>query len=189
MTRAAYRDKDLVVNILANSFADNLSVNYIIKQDSNKLQRIKGLMAYSFEICHLYGDVFLTDDRKGCALIVFPDKKKTAVKSILLDVKLIFKCMGLLNIKKAMRREAMIKNNHPEGPMYYLWFIGVDATAQNKGIGSKLLEYVINQGISQNRKICLETSTLKNIPWYQKFGFEIYKELDFGYKLYCMKKE
>jgi hypothetical protein len=39
MIRADYNDKDRVVNIIANSFADIKSVNYIIKQDkkSSKL--------------------------------------------------------------------------------------------------------------------------------------------------------
>ena len=36
MIRADYNDKERVVNILANSFADNKSVNYIIKQDKKK---------------------------------------------------------------------------------------------------------------------------------------------------------
>ena len=146
-------------------------------------------MEYSFDYCRLFGDVFLTEDRNGCALIIKPDEKKTSLKSILLDVKLALEVVGIGNVKKAMAREAAIKKIHPEGKLYYLWFIGVDPSEQNKGIGSKLLGELINKAKVQNRTICLETSTLKNIPWYEKFGFTIYKELDFGYKLYCMKRE
>ena len=47
----------------------------------------------------------VSHDKSGCALIVLPDKKKTSLKSILLDIKLIFSCMGLSNVKKAMDRE------------------------------------------------------------------------------------
>ena len=137
----------------------------------------------------MFGHVFLSDDKNGCALILLPDKKKTTFKSILLDAKLAISAIGLSNIKKAMSREAAINKIHPEGQIYYLWFIGVDPAAQNKGIGSKLLNAIIQEGLSQKRTICLETSTLKNIPWYEKHGFETYHEMDFGYKLYCMKKE
>ena len=83
-------------------------------------------------------------------------------------------CLGLSNINKAMKRETKIKQVHPNGLLYYLWFIGVDLSNQNKGIGSKLLQDVISEGQKQNRTICLETSTLKNVPWYEKFGFSIY---------------
>ena len=189
MTRVNHSDKELVVRILINSFDDNKSVNHIIKQDSKRAKRIRMLMEYSYDVCNLFGDVFLSDDKKGCALIILPDKRKTTIKSILLDAKLAISCMGLSNTIKAMDREAKIKSIHPEGLLYYLWFIGVSLANQNAGIGSRLLNEIIIEGRKQNRTICLETSTLKNLPLYEKHGFTIYKEFDFGYKLYCLKRE
>jgi ribosomal protein S18 acetylase RimI-like enzyme len=186
--RAKHSDKQLVVDILANSFADNKSVNYIIKQDKKEQQRVRSLMSYSFEVCMLYGDVFLSDDRTGCALIILPDKKKSNLKTTLLDLRLVFSATGLGNVNKAMSRESRIKAEHPKNLLYYLWFIGVDEAQQGKGVGSKLLQEIIQQGQSLQRTICLETSTLKNLPWYQKHGFEIYKEMDFGYPLYFLKR-
>lgn len=189
MIRAEYSDKKLIAEILAKSFNENKSVNYIVKQDGKREQRLRSLMEYSFEICYLFGDVFLTDDKKGCALIVLPDKKKTTPKSVLLDLKLIFSCIGLSNINKALSREGKIKNLQPKELLYYLWFIGVDPAEQHKGIGSTLLAEVIKEGKSKQRTICLETSTLSNIPWYEKFGFKIYNELDLGYQLFFLKRE
>lgn len=189
MIRAEYKDKDLVTGILASSFRDNKSVNYIIKQDYKRDQRLKSLIEYSFDVCYLFGDVFLSDDKKGCALVALPDKKKTTVKSVLLDIKLIVSCVGFQNVKKTIDREAKIKKLQPKELLYYLWFIGVGCADQNKGIGSTLLEEVINEGLLKKRTVCLETSTLKNIPWYEKFGFKIYNELDLGYKLFFLKKE
>ena len=188
MIRAGIEDKNRIVNILSNAFDDNKSVNYIIQQDAKRKQRIRNLMAYSFDLCHSFGDVFMSDDKKGCALILLPDKKKTTLRSILLDTKLAVSAIGLANIKKAMEREAAINKIHPDGIIYYLWFIGVDPTDQGNGVGSKLLESVIQEGLSQKRTICLETSSIKNLPWYEKHGFKTYLDLDFGYKLYCMKR-
>lgn len=187
MIRAVYTDKKQVVNILTNSFADNKSVNYIIKQDKRKLQRLKALMEYSFDICYRHGDIFLSDNRQGCALILIPERRQTTLQSILLDIKLVITTIGFGNISKAIKRESRIKAIHPKGSIYYLWFIGVNTDVRNKGIGSSLLREVIQEGQNKGRTICLETSTLKNIPWYEKHGFNIYKELDFGYTLYCMK--
>jgi hypothetical protein len=189
MIKADINEKELIVNILAQSFGDNKSVSYIVKQDKKRSERLKKLMEYSFDICHLFGDVFLSEDKKGCALVVMPDKKKTTLQSILLDAKLATTCIGLSNIKKAMAREGKIKKLHPKEPMYYLWFIGVDPSEQNKGVGTKHLKEVIIEGASRQRPIYLETSTLKNIPWYEKFGFTVYDKLDFGYELFRMKKE
>lgn len=187
MMRATLNDRQLVADILVRSFVNNKSVNYIIKQDEKREQRIKHLMEYSFDICNLFGDVFISDDRNGCALIVMPDRKKVTIKSLLLDIKMALSVIGLSNINKAVSRESAIKKIHPPAPLYYLWFIGVEPSLQGNGIGSKLLNEIIQKGLSENRTICLETSTLKNIPWYEKHGFKIYRELDFGYKLFCMK--
>lgn len=188
MVRAINTDKTLVVEILSESFNDNKSVNYLLPQDSKRKRRLRKFMEYSFEVCHAFGDVFLSEDRKGCALILLPDKEKTTLKSLGLDLKFILQAIGLSNVKKAISRESEIKKHHPQNLLYYLWFIGVYNREQNKGIGTKLLNEVIEDAQKQNRVVCLETSTLKNIPWYKKFGFIVYKELDFGYTLFCLRK-
>lgn len=188
MKRAKNSDKKLVTAILCKSFDDNKSVNYIIKQDRKRALRIKRLMEYSFSVCYLFGDVFLSDSRDACVLLLCPEKEKVTIRSLLLDIGIFFSSLGVFNLIKAIRREAIIKKVHPSTAIYYLWFIGVEPSQQNKGVGSKLLEEVIEKGLSEKRTICLETSTLKNIPWYERHGFNVYKELDFGYKLYCMMR-
>jgi len=189
MRKAEYSDKNLIVDILTDSFETNQSVNYIVKQDKKRLKRIRSLMDYSFEICYSFGEVFLSQDKSACALILFPDKKKTTLKSILLDIKLILSCIGLSNIKKALNRESKIKAIQPKELMYYLWFIGVDPKHQNKGMGTELLDEIIKDSNLMERPIYLETSTLMNLPWYRKFGFDIYNELDLSYKLFFLRKE
>lgn len=189
MKKAEYTDKALIVDILTKSFETNQSVNYIVKQDEKRLKRIKALMDYSFEVCCLFGNVFLSDNNNACALILYPDKKKTTIKSILLDINLILSCVGIGNIKKTLARESMIKKIQPKEPMYYLWFIGVDPEYQNVGIGSVFLDELIEDSRVKERPIYLETSTLKNLPWYQKFDFNVYHEADLNYKLFFLRRE
>jgi len=189
MKKAAYGDKLLVKNILSKSFDQNQSVNYIAQQDELREKRIAALMDYSFEICYNYGDVYLSDDNKACALVLYPDRKKTTLKSILEDIKLLFNCIGLSNIGKAMKREAAIKKIQPDAPMYYLWFIGVDPDSQGTGIGTQLMNEVIKDSEVQLRPIYLETSTQRNLPWYKKFGFDVYSDLELSYKLYFLKRD
>lgn len=189
MIPAQYEDKGLVVEILTQSFDDNKSVNYVIKQDNQRKKRLARLMAYSFDYCRLFGEVYLSDDKSACALAILPDKKRTSLKSVILDAKLAISSIGVANLKKAMDREAKIRATHPSSPIYYLWFIGVQPSAQHKGIGSHLLQEVIARSESMHRPVFLETSTLQNLPWYKKFGFDIHHELYFDYKLFCLRRE
>ncbi len=189
MIKATYTDKTVVIDILSASFDTNKSVNFVAKQDSKRKERIRLLMDYSFEICYMFGDVYLSDDRKACALVLFPERKKKNIKTILLDAKLALGCIGITRIGQVLKRETLIKSNHPKTPMYYLWFLGVNPDAQKRGRGSDLIKYVIQKSVEEKRDIYLETSTLTNIPWYEKFGFKVVKELDLGYTLYIFKRD
>jgi GNAT superfamily N-acetyltransferase len=188
MIKASRNHKSRVIEILTKSFEDNHSVNYIVKQDSKRAERIKALMDYSFEVCFMFGEVYLSDDQKGCALVLYPDQKSFSIKSILLDVQLLLNVIGLTRAGKALNRESAIKTNYPKDPIYYLWFLGVINSDQNKGIGSQLLKEIIIDSQKQHKPIYLETSTIKNIPWYEKFGFSIYNQLEFGYKLFLLRR-
>lgn len=58
-----------------------------------------------------------------------------------------------------MKREALIKTNHPKQDFIHLWYIGVDPKEQGKGKGTELLQIIIQKARAQNKSICLETST------------------------------
>ena len=188
MKKAKFSDKNTVIEILTNSFQTNKSVNYIVRQDEKRLDRIRTLMDYSFELCYRFGEVFLSDDNKASALVLYPDRKKTSLQRVLLDFKVISKCIGFRNIKKALRREALIKDIQPKDEMYYIWFIGVQPEHQGSGIGTGLLLEILEHSKEIRRTVYLETSTLKNLPWYKKLAFEVYSELDLGYKLFFLKR-
>jgi ribosomal protein S18 acetylase RimI-like enzyme len=188
MTKAQLQDKELVTTMLTQCFDDNKSVNYIIPQDRHRTRGILRLMEYSFDYCKLYGEVYISDDKQGCALIVYPQKIKTTLRSTLLDLRLIFRCIGLINLRKALQRETTIKKLHPREPFCYLWFIGVTPAAQQKGIGSTLLKELLAQCDQQKLPVYLETSVERNVPWYEQSGFTVYHKLDLGYILYCMKR-
>ncbi|WP_179412686.1 GNAT family N-acetyltransferase [Mucilaginibacter sp. E4BP6] len=189
MTIANRGDKEHVVNMLVQSFKDNLSVNYIVLQDKYKLKRILGLMDYSFELCFLYGNVWLSDDRRACALTLFSQQKKSTLYTIWLDIKLIYQTIGFSGISKALKRESLIKKLQPKVAMVYLWFIGVDPLYQQQGAGTSLLLEIIESANREKLPVFLETSTHRNIPWYERMGFSIYNKLDLGYELFFFKRD
>lgn len=188
MLKAQSKDRAFITHLLAQSFDDNKSVNYIIPQGRHRSKRLLRLMEYSFDYCQLHGNVYLSDDRQGCALVVYPHKAKSTLRSTLLDLRLITTCVGLANLKKTLQREAIIKKLHPREPFCYLWFIGVSPTAQHNGTGSALLRQLLEQCDREALPFYLETSVERNVPWYERFGFIEYKTLNPGYLLHCMKR-
>lgn len=185
MIKGTREDKSLVIDILSKAFDKNNSVNFVVKQDAKRMNRICALMDYSFEVCYRFGDIFLSDDKKACALILYPDKQKATIR---LDLKLVFNCIGLSRAKKVLDRNAKIKSCYPTKELAYLWFIGVDPEQQGKGLGTVFLKEVIAFTNEMKRPMYLETSMLQNLPFYKNLGFEVYQELNFGHQLYLMRK-
>lgn len=186
MLHAQRSDKALIVQLLCKTFEDNRSVNYILRQDRKKAQRLSHLMAYAFEVCSRFGEVYLSEDRKACALLLFPERKKGSLVSMLLDLQLVWQSIGFENLPKKLARERKLKPLYPQKPFFYLWLIGVDPSVQHQGVGRNLLLQVINRADDLQRPIYLETSAAKNVGWYQKFGFVLYKEISFTYDLFCL---
>ncbi len=187
MRGATLNDKKRIVDIISSSFDQNKSINYVIKQDEKRYQRIKLLIEYSFFYGMKFGKVYISNDNKAACIVLFPNKKKVTIESILWDLKLAIKCIGLKRVPAVMKRESLVKKNHPKEDFIHLWYIGVDPKYQNQRIGSNLLKKVLIEDTS--KPYYLETSTLSNLTFYQKIGFKIINKIDLGYKLFVMKKE
>jgi GNAT superfamily N-acetyltransferase len=61
---------------------------------------------------------------------------------------------------------------HPTYPHWYLPMIGVEPSRQGSGIGSALLQHSLAKCDADGLPAYLESSNLKNIPLYERFGFE-----------------
>jgi len=189
MIEATYSDRKSAVQILSKSFDSNKSVEYVIKGGPKRRTQIRALMEYAFDMCMLFGEVYISDDKKACALILLPYKKKLTLKSIELDIKILFFCSGIKKLSKVLKREEAIRDFHPENKYAHLWFLGVLPQEQRKGYGSKLLAELTASYSKRHLPVYLETSTRSNLPWYARHGFTLVKELRLGYSLFILKKD
>lgn len=186
MRLAEKRDKVEVVKILTSSFIDVLipnSINYVVKNDAKRNERLKSLMEFQFDMGLELGHIFISDDFKGC--IIYIDKWKFSLKRIILEIKLLFNVIGIENVFQVLKREKIIKAYHPKGDFIHLWLMGVLPEAQGTGIGSKLLQETLN--FYKGRLIYLETTTQENLRFYNKNGFSIFhKTFELDYPLYFL---
>jgi len=187
MIEAAEKDKNLVIEILSRSFIDNKSINFVI--DNNK-EKIPLLMDYCFNVGLDYGKIFLSNDKKGVIILLFPEKKKNTLKSILRDIRLAIKGIGVKRIYEVIKREGVIKKKQPKTLFIHLWYIGVYPNHSGKGIGSKLLSEVVSYCEELEKDIYLETSTIRNIPFYQRHNFKVVNKIssELPYELFILKR-
>jgi GNAT superfamily N-acetyltransferase len=61
---------------------------------------------------------------------------------------------------------------HPAEPCWYLPLIGVDPARQGRGHGGALLRHAVERCDRDGRPAYLESSNPRNIPLYERHGFE-----------------
>ena len=188
MIKAKYSDKQFIVDILCRAFDQSISVNYAMKQGKKRRRRIRKLMDYSFEMCWLYGEIYYASDRKGVALLFSPEQKKTTWRSVFRDISFILSAVSLKRTIKVVKREFMLMKYYPEH-LVYLWYLGVEPQSQGEGVGSKLLQEIMEMTDKRNLPIYLETSTLINLAFYKRMHFEVFEQFNLSYPLYMLKRE
>ena len=61
---------------------------------------------------------------------------------------------------------------HPIDPHWYLPMIGVEPSRQGSGVGSALMQHSLANCDAEGLPAYLESSNPRNIPLYERFGFE-----------------
>ena len=61
---------------------------------------------------------------------------------------------------------------HPQGPHWYLPFVGVEPLHQSRGLGTTVLSPILERCDREQLPAYLESTNPRNIPFYESLGFE-----------------
>jgi ribosomal protein S18 acetylase RimI-like enzyme len=70
--------------------------------------------------------------------------------------------------------------------------LGVDPAYRNQGVGSSLIQPILERADRENMPCYLETSTEKGVRFYQRHNFEIVETIDFpqaGFQVWTMIRQ
>lgn len=122
------------------------------------------------------GTACVTNDLRGAALWVPPNvgpDEQTMLALIEASVSDEIK-PDLYEVLAAM------EDHHPREPHWYLPMIGVDGAKRGSGIGSELMAYAVERCDADGLPAYLESSNPRNISLYERFGFEVIGDIQFG---------
>lgn len=191
MRTATKQDKSLVIEIIAESFYTNPSVNMVIKQDSKKTKRIRALANYSFKTALRRNGVFISDDNKGVAICYKYNIKKEGIADYWNQMVLAFAAIGVRRVGKVLSRESHFKQQRPsDGNFLYFWFLGVVNSGKGRGAAIELKNGLLSKSAKEKLPIYLETSVTQNKRVYERYGFETYHlHIREGIEIYCMRRK
>jgi len=83
---------------------------------------------------------------------------------------------GYYDISPWMRWLSEVDQLHPKNAHYYLEYLGVEPELQGKAVGSTILKHLVNKADDEHVGCYLENANPRNVPFYQRFGFQIMSE-------------
>jgi GNAT superfamily N-acetyltransferase len=72
---------------------------------------------------------------------------------------------------------ARMKQEHPDEPHWYLAVLGSDTVVRGKGYGHALMRSRLDRVDAEHAPAYLESSKAENVPYYERFGFEVSSEI------------
>ena len=176
---ATNSDVPRLAEVLADAFEDDPLSKWLFTDDAGLRERLRrsfaGLMRRVY-LAKLH--TYTTDDLAGAAMWAPPGKWKLTVVQQLRLAPLMVRLMSGVNLRNGARLNVQVEHAHPADPHWHLSVLGVDPARQRTGVGSSLLQVVLEKA-DADRILChLETSKEENIAYYARHGFETSSELE-----------
>jgi GNAT superfamily N-acetyltransferase len=173
---------DLASGILSRAFHDDPPLVYVIPKAAERSRSFPAFFRTFVSYASLYGEPLTTEDPPQAVAIWFllrsaDDEDKQAARRAG-----IYQIPAILGADNFQRLENIISfterfHRHcaPEKHLYLQW-LGVEPSRQGQGLGSALLHPVLERADSEGLPCYLETFKPRNVPLYQRHGFEIMLE-------------
>jgi GNAT superfamily N-acetyltransferase len=115
--------------------------------------------------------VWTTPDQAGAALWAPPGHWMIEPREMLGAWPLLLRTGGRHSLRAAHFLD-YVDRAHPREPHWYLGVLGTSPARQGKGVGSALLQPVLNRCDEEGVPAYLESSKESNVPFYRRHGFE-----------------
>ncbi|KOV97981.1 acetyltransferase [Streptomyces sp. NRRL B-1140] len=173
-------DRELIVRLLDEAFQDDPVSGWVFPGAEERRAKHPGLMAAFTDIVLEAGRIDVTEDGSACALwLSMPadeDHDEPAGRDGAAE-----------DEGPALVREAVDPDNeriemigrltaaiHPAGRAHeYLWMIGVAPGRQGEGLGTALIESVLDRCDREALPAYLEASSARSRKLYERLGFEL----------------
>lgn len=169
--------------IIARAFFDDPLWEYILPSAPQRTRDMPWLMDMAVRYGERFGQVFVGGWPMNCAAVWLPPGQTTITPDRLDEVgfaasparlgsEAFARFDRLIDDLGKRRAELM-----PE-PHWYLMMVGVEAAVRGHGIGSRLLQAVLDRADSQHVPCHLHTSRERNLAFFGRHGFETVGEMD-----------
>ena len=181
--------------VLRDAFIDYPTFRYLFPEINDRKKKLRHVMSFFLKCGLLHGEVIApSKDIEGVSIWYKSMDLNIGLNSLLkaglistiysLNIKSFIRFKKLGDAKR-INRDLLLDKEY-----YFLDVIGTDPSFEKKGYARLLIDTMLEK-IDKERMSCfLETSNIKNINYYNKYGFILLSTYNHdGLESYCMIRE
>ena len=178
--------------MLARAFHEDPVASWACRPDGLRPRVLERLFGMRLRHLHPRGEIWTDDELRSVAVWAEPDQWRTTTRQD------IAYASCLLHPRLALRMPMVVtgmlgaEKVHPTEPSHwYLAILGTDPSAQGHGLGSAMMEPILEECDRDGVGAYLESSKEQNLDFYARHGFRVTSErrLPRGPRLWPMWRE
>jgi len=179
--RATVAEIPAMAAVLARAFARDPFFSYLAGDAPERNLRMR--MGWAGILRHASAglrETWTTDDLTGVAIWLPPGRGPSSFLDSLRMIPALARLTGWRRLREVAAATDLLeqrRRTHVAAPHWYLVALGVDPDRQRQGIGSALLDLVLERADAGRAPAYLETATAHNVLLYERHGFEVVEEL------------
>jgi predicted N-acetyltransferase YhbS len=168
--RATAQDKKAISKVLATAFEADPVVRWLLPNTGRDARMFRALATY-LHAAPGCADIALDNGEPVGGALWDPPNHHLSLRQGLMGAAVLWSALGS-GMRRGVALERAFARARPAGQFWYLAQIG--ASAPGRGVGSALLERRLE---AIEGPAYLESSNVKNVPLYQRFGFDVAEEI------------
>lgn len=176
---ATERNRAEVSAMLARAFADDPAMSWIFPEAALRAVRLPRLFRLLFDEGGLNGVRLMDDAARAATLWRGPGHARTGTGALVRHAFPLLATFGLA-LPRALAVSRAIEAHMPAGNFWYLEIAGCHPAHQGRGLGGALVRAGLERMGASGVPFYLETSTARNVGFYQSLGFAVTGEWRVG---------
>jgi GNAT superfamily N-acetyltransferase len=169
-------ERKALLEVIGRAFYDDPVSKYVFPKDSG---RVAGFARFSGLAIDAFAEsaIVLTNEAvQGAAIWQAPSPAPTGG---FLQIRLAMRLAWIAgrHFPRVARLGEFMSKHHLREPHYYLATLGTDPQHQGKGIGSAVMQPILDRCDKEHLPAYLESSKEANIPFYNGHGFDVIEDL------------
>jgi GNAT superfamily N-acetyltransferase len=167
-----------VASTLARAFHDDPVMTWLFGDEPGpRLRRLRRYFACEARRHRRRGQVWVGGDHIGVAFWDPPGLWRATWPQLMRSALVMVPALGP-RIFRAAKAVDLIDRGHPREHHWYLAVLGTDPQHQGQGVGTALVNPVLERCDREGLGAYLESSKPTNVPYYERFGFSLTGQID-----------